>query len=267
MARPRPVVAAVVVLGLLGRLAAMLVPGARASRAPPRTAQRNPLGRRPCNLQAVGMGHPVWPLFDVVVRTPRLELRYPDDALLAELAAVAAEGVHDPDHMPFLQPWTRASSPDLERDALKFWWGQRAGWSPEGWNFTAAVVVGGRPVGVQDVGARAFAVTRAVGTGSWLGRRHQGRGIGTEMRAAVLHLAFAGLGAELATSGAFEDNAASRAVSRRLGYEENGYAVRDREGRPAREIRFALTRTRWEATRRDDIVVEGLDACRAWFGA
>jgi RimJ/RimL family protein N-acetyltransferase len=213
------------------------------------------------------MGHPVWPLFDIVVRTPRLELRYPDDAMLAELAAVAAEGIHDPDRMPFLQPWTRASSPDLELEALKFWWGQRAGWSPDRWNFTAAVVVGGRPVGVQDLGARAFAVTKAVGTGSWLGRRHQGQGIGTEMRAAVLHLAFAGLGADLATSGSFEDNAASRAVSRRLGYEENGYTIRDREGRPAREIRFALTRSRWEATRRDDIVVEGLDACREWFGA
>lgn len=213
------------------------------------------------------MGHPFWPLFDVVVRTPRLELRYPDDAMLTELAAVAAGGVHDPDRMPFLQPWTRASSPDLERNALKFWWSQRAAWTPERWNFTAAVVVDGRPVGFQDAGASAFAVTRSVGTGSWLGRRHQGQGIGTEMRAAILHFAFAGLGAEVATSGAFEDNPASLAVSRRLGYEENGFAVRDREGRPAREIRLVLTRERWEAGRRDDIGIEGLDACRSWFGA
>jgi RimJ/RimL family protein N-acetyltransferase len=213
------------------------------------------------------MGHPFWPLFDVVVRTPRLELRYPDDAMLTELAAVAADGVHDPDRMPFLQPWTRASSPDLERNALKFWWSQRAAWTPERWNFTAAVVVDGRPIGFQDAGANAFAVTRSVGTGSWLGRRHQGRGIGTEMRAAVLHLVFAGLGAEVATSAAFDDNPASLAVSRRLGYEENGFTRRNREGRPAREIRFVLTRERWEVGRRDDISIEGLEACRDWFGA
>lgn len=168
--------------------------------------------------------------------------------------------------MPFLQPWTRASSPQLERDALRFWWSQRAAWTPERWNFTAAVVMDGRPVGIQDLGATAFSVTRVVSSGSWLGRSHQRRGIGTEMRSAILHFAFAGLGAELATSGAFEDNAASLAVSRRLGYEENGYAVRNREGRQAREIRFALTRARWEQGRRDDAAIEGLDACRSWFG-
>jgi PPOX class probable F420-dependent enzyme len=39
------------------------------------------------------MGHPYWPLFDVVIRTPRLEVRYPDDSLLIELATVAAQGV------------------------------------------------------------------------------------------------------------------------------------------------------------------------------
>ncbi len=38
------------------------------------------------------------------------------------------------------------------------------------------------------------------------------------MRAAVLHLAFAGLEAEYADSDAFTDNAASLGVSRKLGY-------------------------------------------------
>lgn len=38
------------------------------------------------------MAHPHWPLFDVAVRTPRLELRYPDDELLFELAGVVAHG-------------------------------------------------------------------------------------------------------------------------------------------------------------------------------
>jgi hypothetical protein len=47
---------------------------------------------------------------------------------------------------------------------------------------------------------------------------------GAEMRAAVLHLAFAGLGTAEAVSGAFEDNLAFHAVSRKLGYERAGSA-------------------------------------------
>ncbi len=55
-------------------------------------------------------------------------------------------------------------------------------------------------------------------SGSWLTASAQGRGIGVEMRAAVLHLAFAGLGALEALTSAWEDNVASQRVSLRLGY-------------------------------------------------
>ena len=64
-------------------------------------------------------------------------------------------------------------------------------------------------IGQQDIDADGFAVRRVVSTGSWLGRDHQGRGAGKEMRAAVLHLAFAELGAERAETAAFADNPAS----------------------------------------------------------
>ncbi len=37
-------------------------------------------------------------------------------------------------------------------------------------------------------------------TGSWLGRAHQGRGLGKEMRQAALHIIFAGLGAQQAVT-------------------------------------------------------------------
>lgn len=213
------------------------------------------------------MAHPYWPLFDLVVRTPRLEVRYPDDDLLVELAAVAGQGVHDAGTMPFLHPWTRSASPELERSALKHWWGARASWSAEDWNFVGAVVSDGRAIGVQDLLGKHFAVTRAVSTGSWLGRAFQGLGLGKEMRAAMLHLAFAGLGADVAYSGAFEDNPASLAVSRALGYEANGDRLHDREGKAAREIGLKLTRSAWTRRRRHDIDLVGLDACRDWFGA
>lgn len=212
------------------------------------------------------MAHPRWPLFDLRIRTPRLEVRYPDDALLGELAAVATQGIHDPDQMPFYSPWTRAEPSELEASSLKFWWGQRASWAPEQWAFSGVVLVGDRVVGAQDLMADHFAVTKSVKTGSWLGQAFQGQGIGKEMRAAVLHLAFAGLGAERAISGAFEDNPASLAVSRSLGYVENGDEIVSREGRRARVIGLRLMRAAWERTRRQDIEVVGLDACRSWFG-
>jgi len=87
------------------------------------------------------------------------------------------------------------------------------------------------------------------------------------MRAAVLHLAFAGLGAVRAESGAWHDNAASLAVSRRLGYEESGDDRRLRGGAPDREVRLVLRRDRWEQHRRDDIELIGLEPCLPFFGA
>lgn len=79
--------------------------------------------------------------------------------------------------------------------------------------------------------------------------------------------AFAGLGVLEAHSGAWHDNAASLAVSRRLGYRDNGVELRLRRGVPNRHIKLRLTRDDWERHRRDDIEIVGLDACRGMFGA
>ena len=57
------------------------------------------------------MPHPYWPLFDLVVRTPILTLRYIDDALAVELATLISRPIHDPDKMPFAVPWTDAPEP------------------------------------------------------------------------------------------------------------------------------------------------------------
>ena len=47
----------------------------------------------------------LWPPARVRLRTPRLELRLPDEDELARLAAAAAEGVHEPGARPFGVPW------------------------------------------------------------------------------------------------------------------------------------------------------------------
>jgi RimJ/RimL family protein N-acetyltransferase len=207
-----------------------------------------------------------WPLFGLRLETPRLMLSYPTDADFEALNAVVDRGIHDPELMPFAIPWTD-DPPDVRpRNSLQFWWGLRAGWKPAQWHLPLVVREGGEVVGVQSLHGTDFAVTRQVETGSWLGRSYQGQGIGKEMRAAVLELAFAGLGAERATSGAWEDNPASLRVSRALGYVENGDDIMARRGRPARHIRLLLHRQVWEQHRRRDIGIHGLEPCLPMFG-
>ncbi len=212
------------------------------------------------------MRSPYWPLFGLRITTPRLELRPPGDEDLADLAAVAADGVHDPDFMPFSVPWTEGGPEAAARNTLQFNWRIRAEWKPDAWHLALVTVVDDEVVGMQGIGATSFAITRTVETGSWLGKRHQGKGIGKEMRAAVLHFAFAGLGADVALSGAWEDNKPSLGVSATFGYEPNGEHIGVRQDRGDRLIHLRLPRSTWEAHRRDDICIEGLDECRAEFG-
>jgi len=200
-----------------------------------------------------------WPLFDLVVRTPRLELRYPDDALLHELLEVARRGVHDDASMPFGIPWTRKPSPRFEREFLQHHWAGRALLGPAAWTVPLVVLEGGEVRGAQDLAAADFAATGTCTTGSWLGLEHQGRGIGVEMRAAVLELAFAHLGAELCTSSAWHDNARSIGVSRRLGYVDDGWELKDREGVRTRHLRFRLARADWRPP--FAVEVDGLEPC------
>jgi len=206
-----------------------------------------------------------WPLLDLVVRTPRLELRLLREVDFPRMVELVDNGIHDPGTMPFFVAWTDAEPSRRAREAAQWMWRHRANWSPENWTFTGGVFVDGHLVGVEDLGAERFRAVRSVETGSWLGRAHQGQGIGREMREAILHLAFAGLGADEALSGAFEDNAASIATSRAVGYEENGEARGRRRDGSGRTIRFRLGRTAWEERRRWDIEILGLEACLDMF--
>ncbi|WP_431681988.1 GNAT family N-acetyltransferase [Kitasatospora sp. KL5] len=207
-----------------------------------------------------------WPLLGLRLVTERLELRLPSEEELARLADVAAEGVHEPDRMPFISAWTDVPPAQRARSVVQQHWKCRGAWSPENWVLTLVVFADGQPVGVQAVSGRDFAVVREVRTGSWLGMAHQGRGIGREMRSAVLHLAFAGLGAEEAASAAFTDNAASLGVSTRLGYRPDGVQRDNVRGRAAVSQRFRLTRADWERTDRPPVGITGLGPCLPDFG-
>jgi RimJ/RimL family protein N-acetyltransferase len=213
------------------------------------------------------MAHPYWPLFDLVVRTPRLELRPPDDEMLVQLAEAADPGMFPAGEFHFTVDWLSPPSPTRERQAMQFWWLQRANWTPSEWSLTMAVVVDGTAVGVQDIGAKSFPLNRRVSTGSWLTPSVQGRGLGKEMRQAILHLGFVGLGAAEAHSGAFEDNVRSIAVSRAVGYEDNGFERSLRGGRTSGvHVNFRMTRERFQQVRRHDIEIENLEPCLELFG-
>lgn len=207
-----------------------------------------------------------FPLLGLRLRTPRLELRLPDAEELAALADLAADGIHEADAMPFLVPWTDQPPADVARSVVQHHWLRLGTWTPENWSLNLTVFRSGEVVGVQTIGARDLAVSREVHTGSWLGRRYQGQGIGTEMRAAVLQLAFEGLGAEHAASGAFEHNLSSSGVSRKLGYEPDGIHRRVVRGTLSIERRLRLTRARWERHRTIAVTVEGLGPCLRLFG-
>ncbi|GAB3154768.1 GNAT family protein [Micromonospora sonneratiae] len=207
-----------------------------------------------------------WPLLGLRVRTARLELRVPTEAELAELADVAAHGVHEPGQQPFLVPWTDVPPAQRARTVLQRHWRWRGNWTPENWTLDLAVFEQGRPVGVQELAARDFATLREVSTGSWLGLEHHGRGIGREMRSAVLHLAFAGLDAGEARTASFVDNPAPLGVSRRLGYRPDGITRDVLQGRAVVSQRLRLTRQDWEQTDRPTVTVTGLEPCLELFG-
>ena len=211
--------------------------------------------------------HPVWPLFDLRVRTQRLELRYVDDELACALALLAAQGVHDPASMPFSIPWTDVEPPQQQLNTMQFYWRSRAELSPSAWNINLAVIVGGEVVGSTALIAHDFPILRQFETGSWLGRAHQGRGLGKEMRAASLQLGFAGFGARWATTGAWADNGPSLGVTHALGYEPQGSRRSVRRGAGATMLGYEMSRERWQASvRRDDIVLDGVEPCLPILG-
>ena len=84
------------------------------------------------------------------------------------------------------------------------------------------------------------------------------------MRQAICAFAFDHLGAEEITSGAFTNNPASLAVSRKLGYQMNGRNRHASRGELAMNQRLVLTPQ--DFVRGDAIEVAGADAFREFVG-
>jgi RimJ/RimL family protein N-acetyltransferase len=180
------------------------------------------------------------PLLGLRITAGPVELRGITDDLIGPLADLAIEGIHAPDEMPFLSAWALEPPEELPRVLAQRQWKHRAEFSPAKWHAPLAVFWDDEIVGLQAIFAADYLVTRTAETGSWLGRRFQGRGIGTAMRQVTCAFAFDHLDARYMTSAAFADNAASLAVSRKVGYTENGTDRLARQGKLITDQRFVL---------------------------
>lgn len=202
------------------------------------------------------------PLSHLRVRTPRLELRLATISELRELARVAQAGIHAPDFMPFQFAWTD----DLTEESFLEWHGSALrDWRPYNWRLELIAFHEGRPIGCQGLAAEQFGAIRRASTGSWLGKDWQGRGLGTEMRTAVLTLLFDGLHGREAFSGAIVGNDASLAVSRKLGYVETGMSTVSPRGEPVPHHDLLLTPDQFR--RPDfDVTIDGLAGLDSFFG-
>jgi len=115
-----------------------------------------------------------WPLLGLRLITARLELRVPTDEDLADLADLAAEGMHDPSRRPFLVSWPSLPPADRARALVQRHWRHRGDWSAGDWSLDLAVFADGRVVGQQDISARDYPVLREVSTFAWVAMMTKG---------------------------------------------------------------------------------------------
>jgi RimJ/RimL family protein N-acetyltransferase len=202
-----------------------------------------------------------WPFFDLRLACGEVVLRGVTDADLDPLLAVLPDDLeHDPRHQPFLPPAT-----DRRRVFTAEVWTHRGTWSPGSWCLDLAVEVDGRVVGVQALEGEDFPLLRTVDSFSWLARDVRGRGLATAMRTAVLALAFDHLGAVAAVSSAEVGNAPSLAVSRRLGYADNGLSRTNSPNGVIELQHVRLLAETWRAAGHQ-VQIDGAEACLPWFG-
>jgi RimJ/RimL family protein N-acetyltransferase len=207
----------------------------------------------------------VAPLYGLRLITPRLELRLGTRDELYEVHELARRGIHPPDEMPFENPWTdRSGDEDFVEQCVAFHESALRDWRPDRWSFNPLVFLNGQPIGSQGMRGKDFPTHREVDTGSWLGHAFQGRGIGTEMRTALLELAFRMLGAEAALSGSVFGNESSKRVSEKLGYAIVGTSTIAPRGEPVEKFDFRLERGKWNAP--FPVEIDGAEACRPLFG-
>lgn len=207
------------------------------------------------------------PFLGLELRSGDLSLRAVHDHELQELIAVAQSGIHDPGERPFAVPWTELEDPQFTWQFAAHQWLARASASPAQWNLPLMIRKDGKICGIQALRATDFMHIRTVGTASWIARSMHGQGLGTRVRALALEFAFAHLDAQLATTEAFHDNHASRAVSGKLGYQPSGVSLYWNVDRRVQLQAYQMQADAWmQRPDRPGLEVSGLEDFRRLIG-
>ncbi|MBC9821539.1 GNAT family N-acetyltransferase [Terrabacter sp. MAHUQ-38] len=205
----------------------------------------------------------MWPVHGIHLRTADLDLRVMTESELGVLAAALPDDVELNPHA------TRYAGLDdrANRRAVlaQGYWRALGLWSTDDWALPFVVRSRGELVGVQWLEGPDWRADRTVDSSSWLVTSARGRGLGKQMRAAVLALAFGPLGAEAAVSSAVVDNASSLGVSRALGYRDTHRSVLEHSGETLQHVR--LDRAMWVGSgQAHGVVVDGVAPALPLFG-
>jgi RimJ/RimL family protein N-acetyltransferase len=206
-----------------------------------------------------------WPIFNLRLTTDDLTLRHLTEADLGTMAAILPDDLE--------QDPAATRYPGLDEDTNRRvlvhqgYWRALGTWRPESWALSLGVFRDGELIGQQGLEGDDFVALRTVDSSSFLIPAMRGRGLGKQMRAAVLALAFGPLGARFAISSAWMDNSASLGVSRALGYADNGVTAHRRDDGAGEMAHMRLTRERWLASGwANSVDVAGVADCTAFFG-
>jgi len=224
---------------------------------------RHPQGEGWMNHRMVSYAY--WPLFGLRLTSPDLTLRPMRESDLATVSDIL------PDDLELDPAATRYPVGDehLSRGIITHqgYWKSYGTWQPSAWRLGFVVLADDEIVGFQELEGNDFPVLRTVDTSSFLIPAVRGRGIGKQMRRAVLALAFGPLQAQAAITSAWHDNDASLGVSRALGYRPNGESLHARGDRADVMVHMRLRRADWlAADLGDGILVAGFEPCRFLFG-
>ena len=209
--------------------------------------------------------HPNWPLFDIRLTTPNVQLRPLTEADLPALAAILPE---DYEQDPAATTFAGLSAAENRSVIVhQEYWKAYGLWRPDRWALICGVWQGEELIGQQVLEGADFQKLRTVDSASFLIAGARGRGLGKHMRAAVLALAFGPLGADFAITSAWTDNQASLGVSRSLGYADNGVSVLPRGGGVGTLTHLRLAREAWLRSEWPDrVTVAGVQPCLPFFG-
>lgn len=210
------------------------------------------------------MTHPYWPLFDLRLTTADLELRpmaEADQVVIAELLPDDVE--QDPAATTYGVDQRTGRGIAVHQS----YWKAYGNWRPDAWRLNFVVRAAGEVVGAQELEGNDFPTLRTVETASFLVPAVRGRGLGKQMRAAVLGLAFGPMEAQGAVTEAWHDNHASLGVSRALGYRPNGESLRRRGEGVDTMVGMRLRRADWLANSGGaQVEISGFEPCCPLFG-